>query len=512
LLDLKANRIIDYVNISEQQDPVDVAKLMQGTDNGGDATCNGNLNTPLEMGSFFCTNRVGNSAVLSAPTYGIVNQFGVSIGSLQVSDNIWKSYSPLDQDKQLGMQKFRNRILGTDTTPTFAAPFVPSRIIHHSISWQANDPLVHYVAGDLQDPLSGKRKISYDTGGKGSIADNDNPLIGFPTLAGAGVGIPLNKHFRPWGGNPNHDSDSATPTAKRIELKDSMIRVSDNWSFMTNKFPNVGWLGRVHRGTPWQTLFLKSTNIDFQAWTNWVGNNFMLVNHDGLGSSNYDAAFSMPTNDFRVLDLFTTAINENASKGQLSVNQTNLAAWSAVLSGVLINLGGTNLNQTNLPVFIEPAGVYDAFGPANTLPPLVQIVNGINRSRATNNPYGAFAGRGDILSVPELTVASPYLQGANPDATPDWVYERIPQQIMGLLRGGDEPPRFVIYAFGQALKPAEHSLYTASGPFFGLCTNYQVTAESVIRAVVRVDNAPTPRAPNNVPRVYVESFNVLPPY
>jgi len=92
------------------------------------------------------------------------------------------------------------------------------------------------------------------------------------------------------------------------------------------------------------------------------------------------------------------------------------------------------------------------------------------------------------------------------------VIERIPQQIMGLLRGGDEPPRFVIYAFGQALKPAEHSLVTVSGPFFGLCTNYQVTAESVIRAVVRVDNAPTPRAPNNVPRVYVESFNVLAPY
>jgi len=125
---------------------------------------------------------------------------------------------------------------------------------------------------------------------------------------------------------------------------------------------------------------------------------------------------------------------------------------------------------------------------------------------------GTFAGRGDILSAPELTIASPYLQGANPDFTPDWVIERIPQQIMGLLRGGDEPPRFVIYAFGQALKPAEHSLVTASGPFFGLCTNYQVTAESVIRAVVRVDNAPTPRAPNNVPRVYVESFNVLPPY
>jgi hypothetical protein len=511
LLDLAANRIIDYVNISEQQDPVDVAQLMQGTDNGGDSRCDGNFNGG--MGSFFCTNRAGASQLPSVATYGILNQFGVSIGSIQVSDAFWRNFNPQEPDRAPSQDKFRNRILGTDTTSDFAAPFVPRRVVHHSISWQANDPLVHYVSGDLQDPLSGKRKISYDTDGRGSISATDNPLIGFP-LNGQTATSPLNQHYRPWGGNPNKQGDSAPPTARRIELKDSMIKLSDNWSFMTNKFPNVGWLGRVHRGTPWQTLFLKSAPVDFPTWTNWVGNNSLLVNYDDRGSSNYDAVFSLPTNDFRVLDTFTTAFNENASKGQLSVNQTNLAAWSAILSGVIVNLGATNANQTNWPVFIEPAGVYDPFGPTNALPPLVQIVNGINRARSnlTNNPTGAFAGRGDILSAPELTVGSPYLQGANPDYTPDWVYERIPQQIMGLLRGGDEPPRFVIYAFGQALKPAEHSLVTASGPFFGLCTNYQVTAESVIRAVVRVDNAPTPRQPNNVPRVYVESFNVLPPY
>src|SRR5260370_3051459 len=159
----------------------------------------------------------------------------------------------------------------------------------------------------------------------------------------------------------------------------------------------------------------------------------------------------MPTNDFRGLERVTTAINENASKGQLSVNQTNLPAWSAILSGVIVNFGATNSGQSNVFAFIEPAGVYpDALG---NVPPLVQIVNGINRTRSnsTNNPMGAFAGRGDILSVPELTVSSPYGQGANPDFTPDWVYERIPQQIMGLLRGVDEPPRIVIYAFAQAM-------------------------------------------------------------
>ena len=81
--------------------------------------------------------------------------------------------------------------------------------------------------------------------------------------------------------------------------------------------------------------------------------------------------------------------------------------------------------------------------------------------------------------------------------------ERIPQQIMGLLRGGEQP-RFVIYSYGQALKPAERSLVT-SGPFFGMCTNYQIMAETATRAVVRVEGAP------NNPRVVLEEFNVLPP-
>ena len=33
---------------------------------------------------------------------------------------------------------------------------------------------------------------------------------------------------------------------------------SDNWNFPTNKYPTVGWLGRVHRGTPWQTVYFKA--------------------------------------------------------------------------------------------------------------------------------------------------------------------------------------------------------------------------------------------------------------
>ncbi len=85
----------------------------------------------------------------------------------------------------------------------------------------------------------------------------------------------------------------------------------------------------------------------------------------------------------------------------------------------------------------------------------------------------------------------------------DAVYERIPQQILGLLKC-DNTPRFVVYSFGQTLKPAEASIVSSS-QFFGLCTNYQIVAEAATRTVVRVDGAP------DNPRAVVESFNLLPP-
>jgi hypothetical protein len=47
---------------------------------------------------------------------------------------------------------------------------------------------------------------------------------------------------------------------------------------------------------------------------------------------------------------------------------------------------------------------------------------------------------------------------------------------------------------------------TAPGNNFGLCTNYQITAETAARAVVHLEG------PENNPHIVVDSYNVLPPY
>src|SRR5262249_28094477 len=118
----------------------------------------------------------------------------------------------------------------------FYAPFVPVRTIYLSTSWQANDPLVHYTVGDLRD-LNRTNNVAFVP---------PNPLL--PNIGR------INDRYEPWGYSASHGS---TPTMFNLAVKDPLVTRSDDWQFPTNKFPNIGWLGRVHRGTPWQTVYLK---------------------------------------------------------------------------------------------------------------------------------------------------------------------------------------------------------------------------------------------------------------
>ena len=117
---------------------------------------------------------------------------------------------------------------------------------------------------------------------------------------------------------------------------------------------------------------------------------------------------------------------------------------------------------------------------------------------------GSFEHVGDILSVANLTQNSPFLYGQNiTNGITDALMEWLPQQTLSLMRVGAQP-RFVIYSYGQTLAPAPNGIVT-SGTYSGMITNYQVTAETVTRSVVRVEGAPT-----NAHAV-VESYNILPP-
>ena len=462
-------RLVDFVNLDRMTGGMDIMRELVGRTNAfGDVG--------LHPGSFWITNRT--VANLTNMTWGITNQVFVSTNDALAKGD-WSSYSDdptAGQDKPKAVDNFR-KLLGLPplfdtsntnvTYGTFQVPFTPTRKLDQKLSWQANDPLVHYHIEDLSD-------------GRLTSVTNLQVLTPKQRLDDSNIGQINDPRYRPWGGNPKNLSGS--PKDYDLAVKDPLIAKSDDWNFPTNKFPNIGWLGRVHRGTPWQTVYLKSQVEKLDGWLDWAGQAGRADTH--------------PTNDWHLLSLFTTAPNDAAARGLLSVNQTNIAAWSAVLSGVpVLSNGLANL------LLIEPAS-----------PQLYQIVSNINATRL-QMPNQVFPDLGSVLRSPALTVASPFLNTsvAPPQKYPlisDALYERIPQQILSLLK--DDEPYVVIYAFGQSLKPASDSVVTAPGVYRGLCTNYQVTAEVATKTAVRIEET---RQPNNRPNIYkavVESYGILP--
>jgi hypothetical protein len=442
---------------------------------------------------------------------GPANQIGVSLGT-STSGSGWDTTDLTQREKEIDGFRvfyhispafFQNGNYGIDaSTNSHQVPYTPTANAVQHISWQANDPLVHYIGGDLNGPNASHVDSTADA------------------LTDENLGV-VNDRYMPWGGNPFKPGLDQYPVYPAI--KDPLVRRSDDWDFPANKLPGVGWLGRVHRGTPWQTVYLKASdvlNLIQKVGTNinYIGTKIWM---DRTGNQNvFDATNAAPVQDRLLFDLFTTAFNDNATRGTLSVNvgptNANLAAWSALFSGIVV--------PTNLVggyTIINPAGV------AGANSPLGQLVNGINQTRANTNlfPLQTFAHVGDILATPELTISNQWILLNNSDTTngiSDEMYEWLPQQVMLLLRVSGSP-RYVIYCYGQALKPAPNSIYTGGGQFFGMVTNYQVVSEIATRAVVRFGSTVTnvvttdffgnwvgmPMATNN--NAVIESFNILPP-
>lgn len=466
---------------------------------------------------------------------GIEQQINISRGANGGVDVIgsdrWRSYGNFNPNNVQSAVNGFNRFLDVSnrTNLVTEVPFSPSITYSMPMVWQANDPLVHYISGEL-----------FDIKQSGKFKKIEPPTLFVNTNALDNIGR-KNTRYNPWPiqAQPVTDLGDADALAKiDPSLKDPLITRSDDWQFPTNALPTVGWLGRIHRGTPWQTVYLKASNIGLtnivntptewvknelytpaaERWANWTGNKTL-----------EEGYYTRPVMDRLLFDVFTTSLNDNSARGRLSINQTNLAAWSAVFTGVgvLTNASaepalGLGLPPVFNPLLVPPAGIYDPLD-ATTWPPLVRMVNGINAIRANTNffPNGTFRSLGDVLAAPELTDASPFLNRATQFAPirglTDVAYEWLPQQTMSLLQLGE--PRFVIYAYGQSLQPAPESVVTSGGAFFGLCTNYAPTAEVALRAVVRVEGSPNPAHTNTFlpltkrypPRIVVESFNYLAP-
>jgi ankyrin repeat protein len=263
LVDLDLNRVVDAVNLDNLVTSMDITQLTTGQ-TGAASSLFGSGN--LSEGAFWETNRVNASQGNRSPTFGVMNQIQVARGQKPVSAAFWRSYNNdpyTGRNKEKAIQDFDDFLRGQNRPRRPSdmirkqAPFTPVRKIYKRASWQANDPLVHYTVNDLTDPVITDR---FSTNNVVYLRPPNSPL------PGNNLGL-INERYRPWGGG----GQLADVNAYNFYAKDPLITASDAWQFPTNKFPSIGWLGRVHRGTSWQTMYLKSGGASLTNWWAWSG-------------------------------------------------------------------------------------------------------------------------------------------------------------------------------------------------------------------------------------------------
>ncbi len=398
LVDTSLSRIADYVNLDSTEQPLDIMKIVSS-----DVNC-GSLYVPSGAnGSEWCTNRMGTA--LEAPTYGILNQIMICFGPTWGIDpnpvNGWVNYfiDPQFGGDIVAARNFFNYQFGMGVTDgsygksnVFYAPFSPFRNVHLTTSWSANDPFVHYTIGDLSDGTLTNR----------IALDFPSSLNSTVTNLGR-----LNRRYEPWGGGGN-PALSLSPTKFNYSLKDPLVSRADNYNFPTNQGFDLTSLGQIHRGTPWQTVYLKSAVPSAATWQKWVG----FVDAPTARQMN-------PTNDWHFVDWLVPLLNTNEPGNLLPVNESGVPAWAAALDGITVLTNSqTQLSSTAMP---------------SNSPQATAIGTALDTARSARLGY-YFQGIGDVLATPILSVSSPWLNLAWTNAITDQAYESIPSQLLPRLR------------------------------------------------------------------------------
>ncbi len=319
----------------------------------------------------------------------------------------------------------------TNTNLVQQAPFTPTRTVVSPTLWVVNDPLVHYLTSDLLQPMAETYGV---INGVARSDDFSIPPIVTPNLAS------LPDRFQPWGRNAFMENlagvlhDSPDNASYNLAYRDPLMWTPDDWNFpATNALP-LTTLGRVHRGTPWQTIFLKATNIlnytdvaqanpavGLTTWENWTGD------FDAA-----DAALLSPTSDWRLAALLAEMFNPGDSTQLGSVNTTN---WPALLDSL-----ATLTNSTAVPYYDFPPEL-DAFVMTSNSPQSTFVAAALIQVRA-NQPGQKYFSAGDILSTPEISEQSPWLNRSDANFPNDQIdfgisddaYEMIPAQLLPRLR------------------------------------------------------------------------------
>ena len=340
---------------------------------------------------------------------GIDNQIEISLGNVDAGAN-WNDYG-LGQDSGAtkandiaGFKAFM-KLGGVNTNLVMRVPFTPTAKQYQPLVWEVNDPLVHYMPDDLKNPalFGNAYALSPPNAKVPSVVTNMTTLT---------------SRYNPWGGNPKKGPDV---TSYMLEIKDPGVVSSDAWDFPSGEPLSFETIGRIHRGTPWQTVYLKANDIDAGTWSAWTGNsdNWPVP----AGGTIADSFYSRPVTDRNLISLLEPILSTNNPNQKMSIKNSDINAWLAVLNGLTV--------QTNS----SPATILNIS--SNSVQAL-NIAQGIINARQ-NFPSLTYSHLGDILATPQLTVQSPFLDmtgisSLNAGGLTDEILESLPSQLLPLLR------------------------------------------------------------------------------
>lgn len=407
--------IIDYSGGTDSGQIVDYVQLNNLT---GSRNLNAEIADSTTTG-LWSTN-LGSGASSTLPQ-GIINQFYTSRTGTVPSENAGEGKWSQTQVPGLppgistsiqAQQVYFNAFFSAHNTANYGglytvtnilasmqAPYTPTRTRVQRLMWQANDPLVHFLSSDMFDSAD---------------STNSQHVLDWPANLGS-----LNNRYMPWGGNPNRPPNPNTPdapssmSAKNIWLKDPLVTSSEHWDFPVGQPLNPNWLGRVHRGTPWQTIYLKASDIlktsnGTSVWAYWIGDPD-IDNAEALA----------PLQDRRLVSLLIALMNTNNPASLFSINNPDTNAWQGLLNGMI--------GLTNIPNQFDSVLISSNSPQAIIIATNIQFYRGFYANQL-------FSDIGDVLGTRQLSEQSPFLVGLNTNILNDEAYELIPSQLLPLLR------------------------------------------------------------------------------
>src|SRR5207237_737092 len=139
--DVDKGRVIYFVSFSYQTN-LSLTEFMTRQD----------IVYPTEIARMWDTNRISYPATLSTPTEGIMQQLQISLGNIGLSDADWKAFNLESNDKGQSITTFKSFVNTNYAGSNLfqQAPFTASRRFVHTVTWQVNDPLVHYMSDDIR--------------------------------------------------------------------------------------------------------------------------------------------------------------------------------------------------------------------------------------------------------------------------------------------------------------------------------------------------------------------------